>query len=838
MFGLFLPESSGTGTSYAAAAVLGLIFSFEVLRLLRGREWKQRILYPALVAAALGILLQILHRGLEGSSIPPQFLRHLGVTIAITTWSGLTWLCVRELWERPTVKKVWAVWIAAGLVLIAVLTGGDASVVFLAGALFFAVSLSWRRLRTLRPVMLVALVAAAVICSLFPVLVEDAGSKLLIPTDSGSGGEYFVRALAISILDGSRILLRALAFCVMVFGTWHWMGEMLFGAGRVRAKLLGSYLLTAIAPLLLFAMIFGLATYLFTVTYRSTLTRKLLVMEQRSFEKWVTSLSLRRAFWESIAGEKGAEKHLPLALLDLYPDATFDVLEQIGGKDRTVIRYTRQGARADTLVIPPEYAKGGVCIAHHGGELCIFTLLSTEKFLLRAWIPLSKDFLKKVRNLAGTDIEFHPEYQLSVTDSQGIQVSISGHQGVQVKFADTLSTERSGATSNGASTVEESSERGLLDMRVVAGVNTLDGLDWKTGEKTRIPYILTFTPRMIYEDLFNPDERLNEGFRLGFMILCTVFLGVMFLISWLGWKVAGGLNRSAKLLEKGVQELRAGHLQYEMPVEGGAEFRQVAESFNMLTRDIRRMLRDLTEKERIEGELSLARSIQQALLPQRLPELHAIQIAARSVPAKEVGGDYYDILELENGKILLALGDVSGKGMASALVMARTQSLLRSLARREDDLQELMSELNRGVCDGAHPGMFVSLFVALLDPKQRTLEYVNGGHDHPLLCRGDSIETLETGGIVLGVFPDVNYLKDEIQIGKQACLLMYTDGLPETKDDNEMELGSEGLTVVLKKSATKNSAEVILDGVFAHAEAHANNRPAEDDRTAMVLVFA
>ena len=238
----------------------------------------------------------------------------------------------------------------------------------------------------------------------------------------------------------------------------------------------------------------------------------------------------------------------------------------------------------------------------------------------------------------------------------------------------------------------------------------------------------------------------------------------------------------------------------------------------------------------MEGELAIAHTIQEKLLPRSLPRLPMIEMAARSVPARIVGGDYYDVIPLPDGCCLLALGDVSGKGIASALVMAKLHASLRTLALVPQTLPELMSKLNRAICQGATPDMFVSLFIARLDARQRCLEYVNGGHDFPILYQENRLESLTEGGVILGVFTDATYEQGIVEVLMRGRLVLYTDGFVETKDpDDEREFGVEALTKIIRTH--DGCAEELLNMLYDEVETYSGGNPAEDDRTAMVLKF-
>jgi serine phosphatase RsbU (regulator of sigma subunit)/CHASE1-domain containing sensor protein/anti-sigma regulatory factor (Ser/Thr protein kinase) len=185
----------------------------------------------------------------------------------------------------------------------------------------------------------------------------------------------------------------------------------------------------------------------------------------------------------------------------------------------------------------------------------------------------------------------------------------------------------------------------------------------------------------------------------------------------------------------------------------------------------------------VEQELRMARRIQHALLPKDLPELEGWQIAYHYQPAREVGGDFYDFLRFEDGQVGLVIGDVSGKGMAAALVMANTQSVLRAIARRRGITPgQVLEEANELMCAYIPPNMFVTCFYGVLDPESGRLVYANAGHDPPCERHDSRVDELRARGMPLGLMPGMLYEQKETVLAAGDNLLFYSDGLVEAHD--------------------------------------------------------
>ncbi len=200
---------------------------------------------------------------------------------------------------------------------------------------------------------------------------------------------------------------------------------------------------------------------------------------------------------------------------------------------------------------------------------------------------------------------------------------------------------------------------------------------------------------------------------------------------------------------------------------------------------VRQQQQEAQERERIEQELRVARLIQQTLLPKTLPELPGYDVAAYYQPAREVGGDFYDFVDLEDGRLGLVVGDVTDKGVPAALVMATTRTLLRAAAQRLDSPGEVLKRVNDVLVQEIPPNMFVTCLYAILDPESGLLLYANAGHDLPYrrrVGRSEGADELRATGMPLGLLPGMGYEEKEIVVEKGESVLFYSDGLVEAHD--------------------------------------------------------
>jgi serine phosphatase RsbU (regulator of sigma subunit)/ketosteroid isomerase-like protein len=194
------------------------------------------------------------------------------------------------------------------------------------------------------------------------------------------------------------------------------------------------------------------------------------------------------------------------------------------------------------------------------------------------------------------------------------------------------------------------------------------------------------------------------------------------------------------------------------------------------------LAQEIRERERIEQELHVARSIQQASLPKEVPTLVGWQITPYYQPAREVGGDFYDFLELPKGRLGIVVGDATGKGVPAALVMASVRSMLRALAQASNSPGDVLRRVNDPLVADIPSNMFVTCFYAILDPNSGSLTYANAGHDLPYLWHGGDAEELRAKGMPLGLMPGMGYEEKEITLYAGEAALFYSDGLVEAHD--------------------------------------------------------
>ncbi len=243
-------------------------------------------------------------------------------------------------------------------------------------------------------------------------------------------------------------------------------------------------------------------------------------------------------------------------------------------------------------------------------------------------------------------------------------------------------------------------------------------------------------------------------------------------------------------------------------------------------------------RERANRELEIAREVQERLFPQTYPAIPGLDCAGYCRPARGVGGDYYDFLQLADGTLGIAVGDVSGKGIAAALLMASLQASLRGQAMAGvHDLSELMSNVNKLVYEASTSNRYATFFYAEFNPATRRMRFVNAGHNPPVILRGDRVLRLEAGGPVVGLLPGAGYAQDEVQLQPCDVFISFTDGISEAMNERDEEWEEERF-IAAAQDCRGLDAMHIIRAIFRGADAFTGQAKQYDDMTLLVMKLA
>jgi len=277
---------------------------------------------------------------------------------------------------------------------------------------------------------------------------------------------------------------------------------------------------------------------------------------------------------------------------------------------------------------------------------------------------------------------------------------------------------------------------------------------------------------------------------------------------------------------------RAGNRTYK---ENDIEYIYSVGNLAIISLENNRLFLEALEKQKMEEDLLIARDIQRNLLPSTLPEYEHFDIAALNVSSKQVGGDYYDVIPINENKFYIAIADVSGKGVPASLMMANIQAFLQVICRQDLEIDKATAMINDLVTANSSEGRFITFFWGYIDTKKNTLTYVNAGHNPPYIIRKNDLIKLKQGGIILGVMETpVPYIFEEIDLLKDDVLILYTDGVSEALNPDFEEYTEERLETVAKSLVNK-SADKILNGIKEDVQIFTQGNQQSDDITMIVI---
>ncbi len=353
-------------------------------------------------------------------------------------------------------------------------------------------------------------------------------------------------------------------------------------------------------------------------------------------------------------------------------------------------------------------------------------------------------------------------------------------------------------------------------------------VDWQTGDHNN-PAAISVQTRVskLYERLFGALGEFAPAVESGLLIVAVVFALIELVALLVGYRLTRSVTGAVAQLYKATQHINRGDFSHRIPVRSSDQLAALANSFNSMTTSLEQLIREQKEKQRLENELVIAQEVQAQLFPRQIAQLASLEVHGFCRPARTVSGDYYDFLKLDSDRLLLAVGDISGKGISAALLMATIHSAVRayslegipmlrepvtaggrgsgmslgsSLQGAEVSPGTLLSLLNHQLYQSTPMEKYATLFLAIYEGDGRRLTYSNGGHLPPIiLSEQGSIRKLDQGGTVVGMFERVNYDEGSAQLRRGDIFIAYSDGVSEP--ENEFgEFGEDRLIDIVQEN--------------------------------------
>ena len=382
-------------------------------------------------------------------------------------------------------------------------------------------------------------------------------------------------------------------------------------------------------------------------------------------------------------------------------------------------------------------------------------------------------------------------------------------------------------------------------------VGFFDTRDWDTGADRRATISMTYRLRDLYTRLSGAQSAqfqamtLGEAFLLMLVVIAVLFLIIEAVALVMGLALARSITSSIHELFMGTERVRQGEFTHRIDIRTKDQLGELADSFNQMTGSIENLLQTAAEKKRLEEELRIARQIQMSLLPRGPLDMPGLGVTALCVPAREVGGDYYDFFRLGNGRLGVLIADVSGKGTSAALYMAELKGLVLSLSEIYESPRQLLIEVNRIISENLDSRSFITMTYAVLDLPQRTMTFARAGHTPliylPFAAGRQTAQVLVPSGMVLGLrivgaaekFAQL-LEEDRINLETGDVIVFYTDGITEAMNAESDLFGDSRLSQIVEEHGHLDSGE-LRERILREIEAFVGSADQHDDMTMILL---
>ena len=354
---------------------------------------------------------------------------------------------------------------------------------------------------------------------------------------------------------------------------------------------------------------------------------------------------------------------------------------------------------------------------------------------------------------------------------------------------------------------------GTYDHEITFGT-PLAVIDWSNGQSQQVGAVLQVTtrPAVLYSHLFAALGEFVRGVAYILMGVAIFFAIIELIALIIGTRMTRTVTGAVAQLHDATRHVDRGDFSHRIPVRSSDQLADLAHSFNTMTASIEKLIQEQKEKQRLENELAIAKEVQDQLFPRHVPESESLEVYGFCRPARTVSGDYYDFLAASSHKLILAVGDISGKGISAALLMATIHSAVRAYSLESmPQMRELatvgavsgsgrmmvtwpegievspgalLGLLNHQLYESTPAEKYATLFLGIYDGRTRRLTYSNGGHLPPILIGEDgSVRKLETGGTVVGLFDGMTYEEGSVEMHPGEIFLAYSDGVTEPEND-------------------------------------------------------
>jgi serine phosphatase RsbU (regulator of sigma subunit) len=365
--------------------------------------------------------------------------------------------------------------------------------------------------------------------------------------------------------------------------------------------------------------------------------------------------------------------------------------------------------------------------------------------------------------------------------------------------------------------------------------------DWDTGasDDNHQLFTLIINPlSSLFQFYFGAGSDRYVSILINVIVSLAVMLMFIYMIAALFASVLiFSISRAVNRIEKGTKAVERGDFSYRIAMKPHNQLGEMAQSFDRMTESIATLLTNVAEKERLQSEIAIAASIQRNLLPKEGPQFRGVSFSAHFEPTASIGGDYYDVFNLDKTHLAVAIGDVSGHGLSTGLIMAMVKAAITTLVEEGADEASVFRRLNELVFRSTERRAFMTLAFTIFDLERGKIRHTNAGHLYPYLLRQDQPpKSIELPSLPLGVRAQIQTRTAEVDLQEGDTIVYLSDGIVEAQNEQGDPLGFDYLEGLLAQQ-TDRSPNAIRDAILAAVAKHSGTRPADDDRTVMVLRF-
>ena len=453
-------------------------------------------------------------------------------------------------------------------------------------------------------------------------------------------------------------------------------------------------------------------------------------------------------------------------------------------------------------------------------RVCSSLQLATNKLTVVTNEPFDRELVGNIANNLGeitlwaSGVTFEPDPS-NKDDQSGVPEKAKGGSTItssSIKPGNTVQT-RHGELHPTFSVGALPEATGAFDREITFGT-PLAVVNWNTGQQEKVGAVLQVTtrPTVLYGHLFAALGEFVQGVAYILMAVGAFFAIIELIALIIGTRMTRTVTAAVAQLHAATRHVDRGDFSHRIPVKSSDQLADLAISFNSMTASIEKLIQEQKEKQRLENELAIAQEVQNQLFPRPVSDLESLEVHGFCRPARTVSGDYYDFLTASSHKLILAVGDISGKGISAALLMATIHSAVRAYSMENlSQMREpvavgavagsgrimatwpegvevspgaLLSLLNHQLYESTPPEKYATLFLGIYDGRSHHLTYSNGGHLPPILIGKDgAIRRLEAGGTVVGLFDNMTYDEGAVEMHPGEIFLAYSDGVTEPEND-------------------------------------------------------